>query len=71
MKLKPSRPGLMVPYPGGGRRYLAAEGAELALNTYWRRRLNCGDVVEVVDQVAPEPDKPKRAKRKPPEEREL
>ena len=44
--LKPSREGLLVPYPAT-RRMLPAEGASVRLNTYWRRRLLRGDVVEV------------------------
>ena len=46
--LKPA-PGRIVKFPPGGphARRLKPEGEELTLTTYWRRRLNAGDVVEV------------------------
>jgi hypothetical protein len=45
--VKPSREGLLVsmPPPGPARRRLPPEGAWVAWDTYWARRLEKGDVV--------------------------
>lgn len=43
--LKPNE-GIKVRDPHTGN-YLPEDGAEVELNTYWQRRLNDGDIVEV------------------------
>lgn len=45
-KLKPAKPGLIVRDPKT-RRPLPEEGREVNLDSFWRRRLRDGDVVEV------------------------
>ena len=50
--LKPVSPDLKVRLPDHDR-YLAADGEELELTYYWRRRIDDGDVVIVPDAVAP------------------
>ncbi|MEM7308902.1 MAG: DUF2635 domain-containing protein [Planctomycetota bacterium] len=57
-RLRPGSKGLVVRVPGR-QSPLAAAGEEVALDTYWRRRLRAGDVVEVGERRAP------NAKRKP------
>lgn len=52
-KLKPASEGLLVRKPEGG--YLSDKGEEVAMTTYWERRLKTGDVVDV------EADKKKKA----------
>lgn len=42
--LKPAS-GRVVPYPERGRN-LREDGEEVAINTYWQRRLNDGDVIK-------------------------
>ncbi len=49
IKLKPSKKGLKVTNPKHGR-FLREEGEEVNLTIYWRRRLKCGDVVEVKEE---------------------
>lgn len=51
-KLKPKSDDLKVFNPATGL-HLVKEGAEVALDNYWRRRLKAGEVVE----VAPVSDK--------------
>lgn len=52
MKLKPAHPALLVKNPKNGKP-LPAEGAEVGeIGTYWQRRLESGDVVEVVEAPA-------------------
>lgn len=46
-KLAPAR-GLRIPVPGK-RRYLADEGERVRIDTYWQRRIDAGDVVEVAE----------------------
>lgn len=46
--LKPARPDLKVHVPAT-KLFLKAEGQPIVLTTYWRRRLACGDVVEVTE----------------------
>ncbi len=41
--IKPAQPGTLVRKPING--YLAADGEEVTLDSYWRRRLADGDVV--------------------------
>lgn len=53
MRIRPASDGLLVPYPGGSRIYLAAEGAEVPRDRWWLRQLNRGDVVLVEDEPAP------------------
>ncbi len=53
MKIRPASEGLLVPYPGGSRTYLPAEGAEVPEDRWWLRQLNRGDVVLVEDETAP------------------
>lgn len=44
--LRPARPDLLVPIPGGSpRRYLRAEGEEIQLDSYWHRAIARGDVL--------------------------
>lgn len=50
MKLKPAD-GRAVRDPAKGK-LLPAEGAEVTLNAFWRRRLRDGDVVEVTGTTA-------------------
>lgn len=45
MNLKPARPGLVVRDPVS-MTPLPAEGKSVVLDSYWRRRLKAGDVVE-------------------------
>ncbi len=45
MRVKPSRPGLLVGIPGRPRVYLRPEGEEVPRSSYWLRRLRGGDVV--------------------------
>ena len=56
IKLKPSRKGLKVANPKTNL-HLKDEGELIALTSYWRRRLNCGDVVEVKEEKKQEPKK--------------
>ena len=44
--LKPSKAGLKVMDPQTGL-HLKSEGKEVPLTNYWRRRILCGDCVEV------------------------
>lgn len=53
--LKPAV-GLQVRKPTGS--HLAPEGEPVEMTSYWLRRLNDGDVVEVIEST----DKPKAAK---------
>ena len=46
MQLRPVD-GLNVRKPAAPFPHLAAEGEEVELDTYWRRRLRAGDVVEI------------------------
>ncbi len=55
-RLKPARE-LKVANPNGG--HLPEEGAEVPWDSYWRRRLADGDVVEVEEEKAPTTPKPK------------
>ena len=49
--VKPARPGLCVKIPGApARSYLPPEGGAVANNSYWRRRLRKGDVVETTEK---------------------
>lgn len=58
MKLKPSKEGLLVRDPVS-KKFLPQEGAEIKImTTYWQRRLNCGDVIEVVEE--PTREEPKK-----------
>lgn len=43
--IKPTSAALKVPKPAGD--YLAVDGEEVELTTYWRRRLRDGDVVKL------------------------
>ncbi len=62
--LQPAQGGL-VRHPGS-RRPLEAEGEEVELTSYWRRRLRRGDVVQIGEArvVAPavKPAPPKKSK---------
>jgi hypothetical protein len=49
IKLRPSKPGLKVSNPATNL-HLKDEGEFIALTSYWRRRLNCGDVIEVKEE---------------------
>jgi hypothetical protein len=44
--LKPSKAGLKVMDPQTGL-HLSPEGKEVPLTNYWRRRIICGDCIEV------------------------
>lgn len=46
LHVKPAK-GLRIRYPDNPRRLLDADGAEVPANTYWLRRLACGDVEQV------------------------
>ena len=52
--LVPSRPGLKVPY-AEKEGYLPAEGAQVPMTKYWRRRIMDGDVREGKPAAPPEP----------------
>lgn len=54
MKLKPAREGLAVPDPERGD-MLPRAGRTVPLNSYWRRRLRDGDVVEVQGSAPSDP----------------
>lgn len=60
--LRPSRPDLRVSYPGDPKRFLPAEGAEVELDTTWRRALHRGDVVKADPPPAQSPPR-KRARK--------
>jgi hypothetical protein len=45
-KLAPGE-GRLVRHPDGDLRYLLKEGEYVEMNSYWRRRLNVGDVVQL------------------------
>lgn len=62
MRVKPSRPGLIVGYPGRSSP-LNPGGEEVSRSAYWGRRLMKGDVVEVLE----EPSTPDQATADPPE----
>ncbi len=63
MKVKPSKPDLIVRDPKT-RKPLPAEGIEVnILETYWHKRLVCGDVVEV-NLESRAVQKPEKAKKK-------
>jgi len=52
-KLKPVE-GRLVRHPGEDKRPLDPQGEVVEFTTYWRRKLNAGDVVEVpAEQPAP------------------
>jgi hypothetical protein len=59
----------LQPAPGGlvrhprTRRPLAAEGEEVTLDSFWRRRLRRGDVIMVGNKIPP-PKAPKATQRK-------
>jgi len=53
MILKPKKPGTIIRRPDT-LKPLKEAGEKVELNTYWRRRLTAGDVVEVLQ---PEPAK--------------
>ena len=58
MRVKPSRPGLLVRDPAQfGKVYLPEEGAEVPVDSYWARALRRGDVVpaEKAAPAAPAP----------------
>lgn len=57
MKLKPTRPGMIIRDPQTTRP-LPDEGAEVPDSSYWRRRLADGDVSPVTDEPAPAVKKP-------------
>jgi len=60
MKLKPSAPGLLVRDPFT-RKFLPEGGAEIkVIDTYWHRRIMCGDVVEVKDEPVKSEKKAKK-----------
>ena len=68
LRIRPSREGLLVLFPGT-RRALEAEGEVVTLTTYWRRRLSSGDVLEVQPRSKSTPNKsPTPAPRKAREE---
>ena len=48
MILKPARESLKIRHPDT-LRFLSPEGEPVEPDTYWRRLLACGDVVEVVE----------------------
>ena len=54
--------GLKVADPRGG--YLSPDGARVELSSYWRRRLNSGDVVEGKEPKPAAPSTPKTPKPK-------
>lgn len=54
--LKPGKDGLLVRDPVS-KRHLHADGEEKEINSYWMRRLICGDVVEVEQPESKSPDK--------------
>ena len=56
IKLKPAKKGLKVTDPKHGR-FLKDEGELVDLTIYWRRRLKCGDVVEVKEEKKKQPKK--------------
>lgn len=45
VRVRPARKGLLVPDPDHGGRALPAEGTEVALSSYWVRRIEDGDVL--------------------------
>jgi hypothetical protein len=49
--LKPSRAGLKVAFAGRPGQYLDAAGELVSVSSYWTRRLNSGDVVEVLEDA--------------------
>ena len=52
VKLKPSKKGLKVHNPAT-KLFLKEDGEHVSNSTYWRRRLKCGDVVEVREEKKP------------------
>ncbi len=61
MRVRPSRPGLIVGYPRRPGAPLAQGGEEVPEVSYWMRRLRRGDVVRVEDAPVtnrPAPDGP-------------
>lgn len=51
MRIQPASKGLLVPYPGGSRTYLPAEGAEVPDGErHWLRALNRHDVILIVEE---------------------
>lgn len=53
--LAPARPGLVVVDPDHGGLPLPPEGREVALSSYWIRRLGDGDVVRLEPEGRAEP----------------
>jgi hypothetical protein len=51
--LKPARPGLLVRDPVT-KRALPPEGAQVTFSSYWVRRLDEGDVLEVATNLIPD-----------------
>lgn len=58
MKIKPTKPEVLIPYEGT-LVMLPVEGADVPDNQYWRRRLRDGDVVPV-EAPTPRPAAPQR-----------
>jgi len=46
IRIKPAKDGAKIPKPSNGK-FLHEEGELVLLDKFWRRRLLCGDVVEV------------------------
>lgn len=49
--LKPAA-GRLVRHPGDDKRPLAQDGVLVEITSYWRRKLNAGDVVQVEKPIA-------------------
>jgi len=58
MFIKP-KAGLKIRHPKS-KLFLQEEGEEVLLNTFWRRRLNDGDVIEVKNEVKEKVVEPKK-----------
>ena len=62
---------LRVLYPlGGGAKALAPEGETVTLDSFWRRRLACGDVEEVMQQPKAGSSPPSKRKKSKSEKHE-
>tara|TARA_Y100000310_G_scaffold243676_1_gene248268 strand:- start:35799 stop:36011 length:213 start_codon:yes stop_codon:yes gene_type:complete len=57
LKVMPKE-GIKVPYPME-RRFLPEKGAEVPASSYWIKRLNEGDIIEVKDEAKKEVKKTK------------
>lgn len=49
LRIRPARPGLVIRYPDRPTALLPEDGDTVPGNTFWRRLLRDGDVVEVTE----------------------